>query len=327
MDLHQDTVLAFAASLICLLLIGASLHSKIALSKRRCQICLVTAAALALFTFFSFGSLRHYERSGFINYHEHFHYYLGAKYFSELGYDGLYAASLAAQRENRPAAALPKIFRDLRTNEVVPRRSQATFVRQVKDRFTPQRWEEFRRDHSLIMRAVKPELRGLLRLDHGYNPPPSYTAIAQLPVELVDPSPLGLRMLSFIDILLVSTMFGDAPFYSRQCSISGRISDPISDLDSGEGATGLAIRKQAAHPVNVTAVQQKLLGVLAGYFIGFFTPEVTTHTLAAHKFSRSGDVDASLGAFVGLKFWHQLNLRLSVPPVGRSSRYDPRAER
>jgi hypothetical protein len=77
-------------------------------------------------------------------------------------------------------------------------------------------------------------------------------------------------------------MFGNAPFHSRQCCISGLISEPIPDLDSRQGAASLAVRKQAAHPRNGGGVQQKLLSILAGYFIGFLTPEVATHSFAAH---------------------------------------------
>ncbi len=207
LELHQDTVLAFAASLVCLVLIGLSLHRKIAQSKRASQICLLTAAGLALLTFFSFGSPRHYQRSGFVNYHEHFHHYLGSKYFPELGYDGLYAASLAAQKQNRPTATLPRIVRNLLTNEVVPLHTEAVFLRQIKNRFSPHRWGEFRRDHALIMNAATPELRGLLRVDHGYNATPTGTAIARVGTSLISADPLGLGILSLVDILLALVMF------------------------------------------------------------------------------------------------------------------------
>ena len=76
------------------------------------------AAGVGLAAFFNFGSLHHYSDRGFVNRWELFHYHLGSKYFPELGYDGLYAASLLAQRETAPEIRVGGRIRDLSTNRL-----------------------------------------------------------------------------------------------------------------------------------------------------------------------------------------------------------------
>jgi len=79
-----------------------------------------------------------HDRS-FLHRWEHFHYHLGSKYFPELGYDGLYAASLAAQRDHRLYVPTGPIVRDLRNNALVPLDAARDQVKQVVKRFEPGR--------------------------------------------------------------------------------------------------------------------------------------------------------------------------------------------
>jgi hypothetical protein len=104
---------------------------------------------------------------------DQFHYVLGSKYYPELGYDGLYAATLAARAEAQPDLRPPPRVRDLRTGEVVPT-LPAPFVAEVHGRFSPARWSEFRDDATRFL------LRDDLFLDHGYLPTPARTAVERL---------------------------------------------------------------------------------------------------------------------------------------------------
>ena len=54
--------------------------------------------------FLNFGADNHSWNRGFVNRWDQFHLQLGSKYFPELGYDGLYAASLLAQEQTAPEA-------------------------------------------------------------------------------------------------------------------------------------------------------------------------------------------------------------------------------
>lgn len=207
MDLLAESALRFASSLICLALVGAILHAKAPESDRRSKLFMVTAATLALLNFYNFGFVRHYQGEGFVNYHEHFHYYLGAKYFPELGYDGLYAASLAALRERRPNTVLPNKVRDLRTNTMVSCEDHLAFADSVAARFTPARWEQFVSDRARILRSAPRRVANAIHVDHGFNPTPTWAAIARLGITHVTPGPTGSGILSFIDVILVSLMF------------------------------------------------------------------------------------------------------------------------
>ncbi|MCH7868416.1 MAG: hypothetical protein IH881_12025 [Myxococcales bacterium] len=207
MDPATETLLRFATSLICLLLIAVSLRAKFPPSDWRAKTIAVTAAALALLTFYNFGAVRHYQGDGFVNYHEHFHYYLGAKYFSELGYDGLYAASLAAHRESLPNTALPKWVRDLRTNTLVLSEDHMVYADSIAARFTPERWQQFVSDRNRIHRFAPAKVNRAIHKDHGFNPTPTWVSVARLITALVTPGPMGSGILCLLDIVLASLMF------------------------------------------------------------------------------------------------------------------------
>jgi hypothetical protein len=132
-----------------------------------------TAAVVAHYNFGAF----HFPH--FTHYWEQFHYELGARYFPELGYDGLYAASVLAEREVHPERPEPRNARDLRTNRVRRWFRMQDHAREVRARFTPQRWREFVADHAHFVRVVHPDDLAAMRRDHGYNPSPTWTAVAR----------------------------------------------------------------------------------------------------------------------------------------------------
>jgi hypothetical protein len=110
--------------------------------------------------------------------HEYFHYYVGTKYFAELGHVGLYGATLHADREDVPEAFRPDApMRDLATNTQTVRGDAYAAGRAVRERFAPERWQAFKRDVGVIREANPAELwheRGYLH-DHGYNGTPLAT--------------------------------------------------------------------------------------------------------------------------------------------------------
>ena len=94
---------------------------------------LVFVAFLSVVGYYNF---RTFHGASFVHYHEHFHYYLSAKYFPELGYDGLYVASLAAQRERAPGTRCDPHVQDLRTNTIVKVEAVEPHLREVVARFS-----------------------------------------------------------------------------------------------------------------------------------------------------------------------------------------------
>jgi hypothetical protein len=162
----------------------------------------LTAAAFASVTlytdFFAF-----HGTPGFIHWHEVTHYYLGAKYFDELGYGNLYAALARADKEDTGPPPDDRLARDLATNRLVPARQLADDSDAVRARFGGQRWESFRRDAAVFRQALGAEWPHVL-VDHGYNPTPIWTLIGAPIANLV---PAGNRaaieLLTVLDPILL----------------------------------------------------------------------------------------------------------------------------
>lgn len=170
--------------------------------------CAVIAGCLSITNFLVFhdwqwaGAPNSKEgRFGAIHYHDMFHYYLGAKYFPELGYDGLYAcAAVAAVEKNLTAPRAPA--RDLRTNATV---TVGALLRQSADchrRFSDARWQAFAADVVTFFSAVGQRARVRFLTDFGYNATPFLTALHRPLVAWTTPTPFVLGCLGSIDAVL-----------------------------------------------------------------------------------------------------------------------------
>jgi hypothetical protein len=171
---------------------------------------------------FRFGSEPYY-------YHRHdtYHYYMGAKYFKELGYDDLYKCALIAQDQlgtvtfhddatdqtfridNTKEARHPdrKIRRLGSDNMIVYAAPFLEHPEACTDHFTPERWEAFKQD-VLYFRGVagKGYFEEMLR-DHGYNPPPGWMILGRFFAELHPASVRYLQLLALIDVVFILGAF------------------------------------------------------------------------------------------------------------------------
>jgi hypothetical protein len=162
-------------------------------------------ALVSVLAFFNFGT---FHRVRYPHHSELFHYVLGSKYFPELGYDGLYVASLQAQQEQAPSYPWPDAVRDLRTNDLVVDRAQlADHQREVRARFDDSRWQAFVADHQYFLDHSHPAYVAAMRKDHGYNPTPAWTAMARLMGGWLQVGWGSLLLLTLLDPLLLLVMF------------------------------------------------------------------------------------------------------------------------
>jgi hypothetical protein len=161
-------------------------------------------AIVAALAYTNFGQFHGY--SG-IHHWEQFHYFLGSKYFPELRYDGLYVASLAAEREINLGHPPQRYVRDLRTNEVVNAVLLAAEEREVRSRFTPERWSSFVADVKYFLRSNDYSYITRIRNDHGYNPTPTWTFTARLFSNWPAASRSSLTTLAWLDPLLLAGLF------------------------------------------------------------------------------------------------------------------------
>ena len=122
MQLATELWLKGGLSLLAMLLVAWRHLRPGALKKEQAGQLLGVMAVVALAAYTNFG---HFHGGGLVHHWEQFHYFLGSKYFPEVGYDGIYAASVAAERELDRGQRIQSHVRDLRTNDVVPVVSQA----------------------------------------------------------------------------------------------------------------------------------------------------------------------------------------------------------
>ncbi len=163
---------------------------------RRAGLALGALGVVCYFQFFTLGY------ASFIHRSETFHYYLGSKYFPELGYEGLYRCTLAATAEE--GLAMPERARDLRTNTLVSAASALPPPGECQARFGPSRWATFRADVAVFRGLAGPDYWQNIVQDHGYNATPTWGILGRLIGETVPASLRSLQLLAAIDVLLMA---------------------------------------------------------------------------------------------------------------------------
>jgi hypothetical protein len=139
---------------------------------------------------------------GPIHHWDAFHYFMGAKYLPELGYSKLYEATYLAGRELGAFRDVTYV-RDLQTYAM--RDVRTIDGPAVRARFSPLRWQSFRRDLAYFGPRIT-EWPGPL-LDHGYNDPPPRALLLHLLVDRLPATPLTLALLTSLDYLLILLAF------------------------------------------------------------------------------------------------------------------------
>jgi len=193
------------------LLLAASFAERGAPGPLRARVRAALLAASVLVSLAAFTNLGRFHDiarwPGFAHYWEHFHYQLGSRFFPELGYDGLYAASVEAQRELSPNVEPEARIRDLTDYGWVRTDVDTEVFAAARARFAPARWQAFVRDHAEYQRVLGTGTMAAIRSDHGYNPTPWWTFVARTFTRFVDPTPLGLSALALLDVALLAAAF------------------------------------------------------------------------------------------------------------------------
>jgi hypothetical protein len=160
-----------------------------------------------LFSFAVFHNLGQPRSGSFVHYGEMFHYYLGAKYFDELGYYQLYKAVIVADDEQGGGLVSLPFYTDLTSYQNAGRETALEQRAAVKRLFTKGRWNAFKRDVSFFREATAtPRFPGLFFqvMDHGYNASPASAFVLGLLTKLIPVTQLWL--LAALDVLLVAAM-------------------------------------------------------------------------------------------------------------------------
>lgn len=167
-------------------------------------------AILVIAVVFAFGAFHDLgkPRGGkFVHYGEMFHYYLGSKYFKELGYYDLYKAVIAADAEQDNALAAIPFYTDLKTYQNARRETALRDADRIKGLFSSERWDAFKQDLSFFKQEVAmPGVPAVFFfvMDHGYNASPVSTSFLGVITNNVPVTQLPL--LASIDVFLVLAM-------------------------------------------------------------------------------------------------------------------------
>jgi hypothetical protein len=160
-----------------------------------------------VFSFGVFHNLGTFKGGGFVHYADMFHYYLGTKYFKEIGYSDLYNAVIVADTEQGNQLERLPFYTDLRTYQNTSRAKALEGVDRIKSLFSQHRWSAFKDDVTFFKKATgMPQTPGLmfLLMDHGYNGSPVSTLILGTLANIVPVS--QLQLLAFLDVFLVLLM-------------------------------------------------------------------------------------------------------------------------
>ena len=111
-----------------------------------------------------------------------YHYYIGAKYFKEVGYTNLYSCTLKAGKE-ADIETWNKIhtYRDLSTYKIKAYTKSADCPDSI---FTKSRWKAFTEDISVLTSWSEPSYWKKVVTDKGFNPTPFWVLIAQAPANI-----------------------------------------------------------------------------------------------------------------------------------------------
>jgi hypothetical protein len=161
---------------------------------------------VSYFQFFQIGYKEFYHRWEF------FHYYVGAKYYKQIGFEGIYTCTAVAESELPGGLADVKVrkLRDLRVNLIVDTTEWIEHPEKCKDAFKgkEERWEAFKHDVAFFKKVMYGNYWRDSQKDHGYNPPPVWGITGALFAELHPATEVYMKLLSCLDIGLFAGMFG-----------------------------------------------------------------------------------------------------------------------
>jgi hypothetical protein len=166
---------------------------------------LAFASIVAYFQFFNTGYQDFYHRWEF------FHYYVGSKYFRELGYDNLYRCTAVAELDlgyQRDVRA--RKLRDLgHTNLIISTTEALAHPEVCKDVFSTERWDAFKKDVDFFRKeAGAGSWWHDMQKDHGYNPTPVWGLTGWLFASLHPAEKWYMQLLSGLDLGLFAATFG-----------------------------------------------------------------------------------------------------------------------
>lgn len=139
----------------------------------------------------------------YFNEYEFYHYYIGAKYAPEIGYTGLYEASIIADNETKRLYSANTV-RELATGRYVAVAAVLKRENEIKASFSRERWAEFVKDIEFFKRNLGASRWSRILRDKGYNATPVWGLTGGLLSNAISTDNLkGMHALALLDPLLI----------------------------------------------------------------------------------------------------------------------------
>jgi len=165
--------------------------------------------ALAAASFLGWWNFLHFHFPGYVHANNVYVYYVGSKYFRELGYSRLYECTAVADVE---AGLGRRVARRRITNlETYAFESTAPILAdpgRCTRHFSARRWSLFKRDVTWFRSRLPPERWEALQRDHGYNPTPAWGIVGTLLASSGPASTGQILALTLLDPVLALLMWG-----------------------------------------------------------------------------------------------------------------------
>ena len=176
--------------------------------RRLCALRVLLAAALlglACLAVCNYTNFFHWRHGTYLNAYEFYHYYLGGKYAREIGYTGLYGASLAADEETKlKYNDKRKFVRNLDTGRYIGYKRVLRMKAKYKALFSEARWKEFVRDIVYFKKKLNRRRWNSVLRDKGFNGTPVWSmAAGTLANHVPTDSARGMMSLALLDALLI----------------------------------------------------------------------------------------------------------------------------
>ena len=172
----------------------------------------VLPAVLAVLAVVSFcgptaDHLKNFGRRSQMNTWVVYHHFLGAKYFDELGYTGLYEQTLAVDAATGRRLTKIKKIRNLRTYQHEKVFGTDRFKR--SELFSDKRWEEFKNDVNYFAKYKGMGFWKRVLRDRGYNCSPTWNFFASSLFSLFSiQNQVSQTFLILLDVFFVLLAFG-----------------------------------------------------------------------------------------------------------------------
>ena len=113
-----------------------------------------------------------------VHYWDTFHYYVGSKYFDEVGYDLIYkCTALAEADDGHEEDVMKRQMRDLTNNDLLQASVHLADRSDCDKAFTPERWAALQQDMRLFRSVMGVSWWSKMFKDHGFNATPVWTLV------------------------------------------------------------------------------------------------------------------------------------------------------